>query len=68
MVKMKKNGEEKQSGGKRPNSGRKPTGDKKIQCNFYTERCNLLLLGGKVKLRKLCIEMVEKEVAKRKKQ
>lgn len=65
MVKLRKDGQVKQSGGRRPNSGRKATGSKKVQCSFYTSKTNTLLLGGKVNLRKLCIQMVENEVAKR---
>lgn len=67
MVKLRKDGQEKQSGGKRVGSGRKPKGDKKIQCTFYTERCNLLLLGGKKKIRQMCVDLVNTEIEKRKK-
>ena len=63
MVKLKLDGTEKRSGGKRSGSGRPKRGINKIQCNFYTSKCNILLLGGKKNIRKLCLKMIEDEVA-----
>lgn len=69
MSKMKKDGTgEKQSGGKRPNAGRKTKTDKKIHVvtNHYLEPKDLITLGGKNGVKTLVKNSVKSAIIVRK--
>lgn len=49
---------EKQRGGQRPGSGRKPVTDKKIQLTIYVLTSQVEKLGGREKIRQVCEKII----------